>query len=57
VKTFLTKHLDDCLIAAGCVVLLIATGLLHYIAALYLLGIMLIGGGVLAGYLSNISNR
>lgn len=43
------KHLDDLLIFSGCAMILAATYLLSPIAALFVGGSMLIGGGVIIG--------
>jgi hypothetical protein len=52
-KTFLRKHLDDMLIAAGAGLIISATALLSGIAALYVGGVFLIAAGVLIGLGAN----
>jgi len=46
---FFANHLDDLLIFAGAAAMLYATYRLSLIAAIYVLGVFLIGAGVLIG--------
>lgn len=46
---FLRKHLDDILILGGCGLVVYATWLLSWIAAIYVAGVILIVLGVLVG--------
>ena len=48
-KTFLRKHLDDVLILAGAGLVVYATWVLSWVAALYVAGALLIAAGVLIG--------
>ena len=46
---FLENYLDDVLIAAGAVLIVTATAVLSWVAALYVAGVFLIATGVLIG--------
>jgi len=48
-KTFLQKHLSDCLILAGGGLIVYATWLVSWIAAIYAAGVIAIILGVLVG--------
>ena len=48
-RTFLRKYLSDWLIFTGCGLVIYATWLVNWIAAIYLIGIILIILGVLIG--------
>lgn len=50
-KAFLSNYLEEVLYLSGCLLIVLATALLSVIAALYVVGVMLIIAGVLAGLL------
>jgi hypothetical protein len=51
VKSFFGKYLEEVLYLSGCLLIVAATALLSWIAALYVVGVMLILAGVLVGLL------
>lgn len=48
-KTFLRKHLDDCCLTVGAGMIVGATAVLSWVAALYVAGVFLMAFGVLIG--------